>query len=140
MTDKEIIKAFYKARKTEVCKAVIRPKFTLYKEFLQFVAATAILIAAILVRAYLSTPIFITLLCAISIAFIFSQTKNILLLMLFAYQRFAPKLLRSACLFQPSCSEYMKQCIIKYGVFRGVKRGFKRIKRCRPPNGGLDEP
>lgn len=140
MTDKEIIKAFYKARKTEVCKAVIRPKFTLYKELLQFVIATTILIAAFLVRTYLSTPIFITLLCAVSIAFIFSQTKNILLLMLFAYQRFAPKLLRSACMFQPSCSEYMKQCIIKYGVFRGVKRGFKRIKRCRPPNGGLDEP
>ncbi len=140
MTDKEIIKAFYKARKTEVCKAVIRPKFTMYRELLQFVIALSVLIAAILVRAYLSTPIFIVLLCAISTAFLLTQTKNILLLMIFAYQKFAPKLLRSACLFQPSCSEYMKQCIIKYGVFRGVKKGFKRIKRCHPPNGGLDEP
>jgi len=140
MTDKEIIKAFYKARKTEVCKAVIRPKFTLYKELIQFAVALIVLIAIILVRTYLSTPIFITLLCAVSIAFILTQTKNILLLMIFAYQKFAPKLLRSACLFQPSCSEYMKQCIIKYGIFKGVNKGYKRIKRCRPPNGGLDEP
>ena len=140
MTDKEIIKAFYKARKTEVCKAVIRPKFTLYKELIQFAVALIVLIAIILVRTYLSTLIFITLLCAVSIAFILTQTKNILLLMIFAYQKFAPKLLRSACLFQPSCSEYMKQCIIKYGIFKGVNKGYKRIKRCRPPNGGLDEP
>ncbi|WP_366517445.1 membrane protein insertion efficiency factor YidD [uncultured Ruminococcus sp.] len=112
----------------------------MYRELLQFVIALSVLIAAILVRAYLSTPIFIVLLCAISTAFLLTQTKNILLLMIFAYQKFAPKLLRSACLFQPSCSEYMKQCIIKYGVFRGVKKGFKRIKRCHPPNGGLDEP
>lgn len=140
MTDKEIIKAFYKARKIEVCKAVIRPKFTMYKELIQFAVALIVLIAIILVRTYLSTPIFITLLCAVSIAFILTQTKNILLLMIFAYQKFAPKLLRSACLFQPSCSEYMKQCIIKYGIFKGINKGNKRIKRCRPPNGGLDEP
>ncbi len=140
MTDKEIIKAFYKARKKEVCKAVIRPKFTMYKELFQLAAALAVFVTIILVRAYFSTTFFITLLCAVSAAFILSQTRNILLLAIFAYQKFAPKLLRSACLFQPSCSEYMKQCITKYGVIKGVNKGFKRIKRCRPPNGGLDEP
>ncbi len=140
MTDKEIIKAFYKARKTKVCKSVIRPKFTLYKELLLFMLSLAILITAILIHAYLSTTIFTTLLCAISITFLLTQTKNIFLLMIFVYQKFAPKLLRSACLFQPSCSEYMKQCIIKYGFIKGVNKGYKRIKRCRPPNGGLDEP
>jgi putative component of membrane protein insertase Oxa1/YidC/SpoIIIJ protein YidD len=139
MTDKEIIKAFYKSRKSEVCKAVIRPKFTMYKELFQTVAALAILIAVILLHSFFVGTIFAVLLCA-AIVLLLCQTKSILLLMIFAYQRFAPKLLRAACLFQPSCSEYMKQSIMKYGVFKGVKKGFKRIKRCRPPNGGLDEP
>jgi putative component of membrane protein insertase Oxa1/YidC/SpoIIIJ protein YidD len=27
-----------------------------------------------------------------------------------------------------------------HGVVRGGYRGFRRILRCRPPNGGVDEP
>ena len=140
MTDKEIIKAFNKRRIEDRCKAIIRPKFTMYKELLQLIVASAIFAALILMHAHFSTPIFIMLIFAVSLLFILSQTKNILLLTIFVYQKCAPKLLRSACLFQPSCSEYTKQCIIKYGVIRGVHKGYKRIKRCRPPNGGIDEP
>lgn len=139
MTDKEIIKAFYKKRKLEVCKAVIRPKFTMFKELFQVIAALALLIAVILVHSFFSEMNFAAFLCA-AIILLLSQTKSILLLTIFTYQRFAPKLLRAACLFQPSCSEYMKQSVMKYGVFKGIKRGFKRLKRCRPPNGGIDEP
>lgn len=139
MTDKEIIKAFYKARKTEVCKAVIRPKFTLYKELFQTVAVLAMLTAVILLHSLFTETTFTILLIA-AIVLLLIQIKSILLLMIFAYQRFAPKPLRATCLFQPSCSEYMKRSIMKYGVFKGVRKGFKRIKRCRPPNGGLDEP
>ena len=36
------------------------------------------------------------------------------------------------CVFYPSCSEYTKQAIEKYGFFKGVYLGFRRILRCHP--------
>ncbi len=35
-----------------------------------------------------------------------------------------------ACNFNPSCSEYTRQCIIKYGFWQGISRGWQRIRRC----------
>ncbi|NLT09546.1 MAG: membrane protein insertion efficiency factor YidD [Ruminococcus sp.] len=80
------------------------------------------------------------MLIAAILIFLIAQTKNIILLMIFLYQKFAPKAIRAACLFTPSCSEYMRISVQKYGVLKGVKKGFRRLRRCRPPNGGLDEP
>jgi uncharacterized protein len=42
------------------------------------------------------------------------------------------------CRYNPSCSHYTEEAIRKYGVARGTKMGFRRIMRCRPPNGGYD--
>ena len=42
---------------------------------------------------------------------------------------------RAACRFIPTCSEYTKQAIEKYGLFRGTVMGIKRISRCRPGGG-----
>lgn len=36
------------------------------------------------------------------------------------------------CKFTPTCSEYTYEAIDKYGVFKGVKMGVKRLKRCNP--------
>jgi len=36
------------------------------------------------------------------------------------------------CVFYPSCSEYAKEAIEKYGVFKGSILGIKRISRCHP--------
>ena len=45
----------------------------------------------------------------------------------------------SNCKFTPTCSEYTKQAIIKYGVLRGSLKGIKRILRCNPfSKGGYD--
>lgn len=55
------------------------------------------------------------------------------------YQHYAPDRVRLRCLFEPSCSEYMILAVNKYGVFRGVYKGVKRLLRCRPP-GGIDYP
>ena len=44
------------------------------------------------------------------------------------------------CRFYPSCSEYSKQAIGKYGIVKGVFFGVKRILRCNPwSKGGVDE-
>ncbi len=43
------------------------------------------------------------------------------------------------CKFQPTCSEYGAQAIIKYGVVRGGARAVWRILRCNPfTRGGVD--
>ncbi|MFA7000182.1 MAG: membrane protein insertion efficiency factor YidD [Candidatus Paceibacterota bacterium] len=38
----------------------------------------------------------------------------------------------SSCVFLPTCSEYTKEAILKYGVLIGIYKGFKRILRCHP--------
>jgi putative membrane protein insertion efficiency factor len=38
----------------------------------------------------------------------------------------------SGCVFYPTCSEYTKQAIDKYGSIKGSYLGFKRILRCHP--------
>ena len=39
---------------------------------------------------------------------------------------------RQTCIFYPTCSEYTKQAIQKYGVVKGVWFGIKRILKCNP--------
>ena len=58
-----------------------------------------------------------------------------------AYQVTLSPLLGPACRFEPSCSRYMVEAIRKYGLFRGVWRGFRRFLRCHPWHpGGYDPP
>ena len=68
--------------------------------------------------------------------------KNILIWLINGYQKYISKWLSSKninCKFYPTCSEYTKQAIIKYGAFKGSKIGFYRILRCNPfSKGGYD--
>jgi putative membrane protein insertion efficiency factor len=36
------------------------------------------------------------------------------------------------CPFYPTCSEYTKQSILKFGVLRGTILGIRRILKCYP--------
>jgi putative membrane protein insertion efficiency factor len=55
------------------------------------------------------------------------------------YQLTVSRMLPSSCRFYPSCSEYTRQAIERYGLSRGVWLGVKRISRCHPFNpGGYD--
>ena len=55
------------------------------------------------------------------------------------YQKFISPLLRPSCRFHPTCSEYSKQAITKYGATKGMFLSLKRILRCNPWGGsGLD--
>ncbi|MCR4784464.1 MAG: membrane protein insertion efficiency factor YidD [bacterium] len=40
------------------------------------------------------------------------------------------------CRFRPTCSEYTRQAIVKYGFWRGSFMGAWRILRCNPFNNG----
>ena len=64
--------------------------------------------------------------------------KKFFLLLISIYQYFS-KFTPPVCRFTPTCSEYMKQAIVKYGIWKGGWLGIKRICRCHPNNpGGYD--
>ena len=45
----------------------------------------------------------------------------------------------SSCKYYPTCSEYAKQAVMKYGVIKGCLYSIKRIIRCNPfSKGGYD--
>ncbi|NLC97278.1 MAG: membrane protein insertion efficiency factor YidD [Erysipelotrichaceae bacterium] len=66
--------------------------------------------------------------------------KLLIISLIRLYQKYGPKRLHDACLFEPTCSNYMLLAIEKYGVFKGTLKGLKRILRCHQPNGGVDYP
>lgn len=44
------------------------------------------------------------------------------------------------CRYYPSCSQYTKQAIERFGLMRGFLLGAKRIVKCNPASqGGIDE-
>lgn len=64
--------------------------------------------------------------------------KKFALKLINIYQFFS-KLTPKTCRFYPSCSEYTKQAIEKYGVAKGSWLGIKRIAKCHPfSEGGVD--
>lgn len=43
------------------------------------------------------------------------------------------------CKYYPTCSEYTRQAIEKYGIIKGCFLGIKRILKCNPfSKGGYD--
>ncbi len=68
--------------------------------------------------------------------------KNILIWLIEVYQKNISIWLKSKninCKFYPTCSEYTKQAIQRYGVLKGSILGIIRIFRCNPfSKGGYD--
>ena len=68
--------------------------------------------------------------------------KKIFIALICLYKRFLSPIFQKMgirCRYYPSCSEYSKQAIEKYGVLKGVFLGIKRILRCNPfSKGGYD--
>jgi hypothetical protein len=51
------------------------------------------------------------------------------------YQVFFRWALPASCRFTPSCSEYTKEAIERYGFLKGILKGAKRISSCHPFSG-----
>lgn len=56
-----------------------------------------------------------------------------------AYQ-FVSRHTPAVCRFAPTCSEYTRQAIVRYGFFKGCWLGLCRIGRCNPFNAGGYDP
>ncbi|MDE3020251.1 MAG: membrane protein insertion efficiency factor YidD [Pseudomonadota bacterium] len=55
------------------------------------------------------------------------------------YQLLMSPLAGAHCRYLPSCSEYTREAIERYGAWRGIWLGMKRIGRCHPWHaGGVD--
>ena len=61
------------------------------------------------------------------------------LLIIKFYQIIISPFLPSTCRYSPTCSEYTKLSLIKYGIIKGSILSFKRIIKCNPWGGkGFD--
>lgn len=64
--------------------------------------------------------------------------KKILIFLIKMYQKLTKSSVR-VCKYYPTCSEYTKQAIEKYGAIKGLALGIYRILRCNPWSyGGYD--
>lgn len=68
-----------------------------------------------------------------------SLLARALAFLLLVYKRFVSPLLPPACRFYPTCSEYARQAVMKYGALKGIKLAVLRLLRCHPFHpGGID--
>ena len=65
--------------------------------------------------------------------------KGLSLELIRLYQVTLSQVTPPSCRFVPSCSQYTYEAISKFGVFKGVWLGVKRLVRCHPfHSGGYD--
>jgi hypothetical protein len=64
---------------------------------------------------------------------------KLLALLVQLYQLIISPILPNSCRFYPSCSEYSREALMKYGFWRGSRMMVSRIWRCNPLHpGGYD--
>jgi len=72
-----------------------------------------------------------------------SMNRKLLLVfdrLIVLYQRFVSPLFPPSCRFEPTCSEYARQAVQKYGLGKGLWLAFKRVIRCHPYSAGGHDP
>jgi len=68
-----------------------------------------------------------------------SMVKKILVGAITVYQRFISPLFPPRCRFYPTCSQYGKEAIGKYGALKGGYLAVRRVLRCNQFHpGGFD--
>jgi putative component of membrane protein insertase Oxa1/YidC/SpoIIIJ protein YidD len=68
-------------------------------------------------------------------------SKKLIIGLIKLYQHYAPERIRRKCIFKPTCSEYMILAIKKYGLIKGLYKGFYRLfVKCRGYYYSIDYP
>ena len=114
-------------------RAILRPKLPIGKMLLALVLTLGVCLVA---------GIFLGILGALGVLVVLGVlfAKPLLVLAVKCYQAIAPADLRKRCRYEPSCSAYMLLAVEKYGFWKGLGKGLRRWKGCKPPNGGYDMP
>ena len=64
---------------------------------------------------------------------------RLLLLAVSAYRLLLAPLIGGFCRFEPSCSRYAEEAVLRHGAARGLALAARRLTRCHPFRpGGLD--
>lgn len=116
----------------------IRAGKILLRSLLWLLLSAAVCFAAGLSEFTAKYRILLTVIVVLALSLI--NARRIIISLVLLYQRYAPLSIRAACVYQPSCSQYMILAVEKYGPFRGVLKGIGRLLRCHPPHGGEDYP
>ena len=68
-----------------------------------------------------------------------SVPQHLALGLLTLYKIILSPLFTGSCRFLPSCSEYAREAVIRYGAVRGSWLALRRLSRCHPfGSSGLD--
>lgn len=62
----------------------------------------------------------------------FTHPQRLALALLRVYQAARPGLGASSCRFVPSCSDYAREAVARFGVWRGSWQTLRRLARCHP--------
>lgn len=129
-------------RSTLYNRNLIRPKIYWFNLvcFILFSIAFFTVFGITLSQLKLHTLWNVLIISAAVLLYIILFAKRTVLFVIKLYQRFAPASLRNKCRFEPSCSEYTRLSIEKYGLIKGLVRGIDRMKRCNINSGGFDFP
>lgn len=65
--------------------------------------------------------------------------RKVLIFPILIYQYAISPLFPSSCRYTPTCSQYTKEAIQKYGL-KGLWMGLRRISRCHPWGGSGYDP
>lgn len=66
--------------------------------------------------------------------------RKIFVMPILLYQYLISPLIPISCRFNPTCSQYSKEAIIKHGIFKGLILSIKRIIKCHPWGGSGYDP
>ena len=66
--------------------------------------------------------------------------RHFFLLPVYFYRSCISPFTAPSCRFTPTCSKYMVEAVMKYGVLKGGWMGIKRIMRCHPWGGSGYDP
>ncbi|CAJ0990715.1 membrane protein insertase YidC [Pantoea sp. Nvir] len=69
-----------------------------------------------------------------------SPGARLLIILIHIYKCGISTLLKPHCRFQPTCSQYGIETLIKFGLIKGSWLTFKRVLKCHPLNAGGEDP
>ena len=146
-TAEELLKAYASSEEVNTASVYykrhnVRPKLNLWRVLLY---ALIVLCASTVLSLFvynLSKSVIWSILTGVFavLAVLIIFIKPVFIWLVKLYQKVAPDCIRNRCRFEPSCSQYMILAVEKYGFLKGFIKGWKRIKRCVPPNSGYDLP